>query len=77
MFRAFPCARLKGLVEQPLPTPRVQAGGVRYHTVKIKKDGAMPTAPDDLLAFELRHGSLPRYGEDQRLLAPWNESPRG
>jgi hypothetical protein len=51
------CTLLKIFVEHLFPTPRVKGGGVRYHTVEIKKDGVVLVATD-ALAIRLRHGSL-------------------
>ena len=44
------CARTlpKVFVEHLLPTRRVEAGGVGYYTVEIKKDGVVLVAVDAL-----------------------------
>ena len=51
--KCFPfCARtlLKIFVEHLFPTRRVEAGGVRYHAVEVKKDGVVLVAADALLS---------------------------
>src|SRR5215468_7608999 len=47
--KCFACLRralLKVLVEHLFPTGRVEVGGVRYHTVEVKKDGLVLVAGD-------------------------------
>jgi hypothetical protein len=52
-----PRTLLKIFVEHLFPTRRVEAGGVRYHAVEVKKDGVVVVAAD-ALAIRLPHGSL-------------------
>src|SRR5215468_404453 len=62
--KCFACLRralLKVLVEHLFPTGRVDVGGVRYHTVEVKKDGVVPVAGDHTPAVGLPHRSLSCY----------------
>jgi hypothetical protein len=45
-FASLRCTRPQVLVEHLFPTRRVEAGGVCYHTVEIKKDGVVLVAGD-------------------------------
>src|SRR5262249_31162861 len=51
---------LKVLVEHLFPTGRVEAGGVRYHTVEVEKDGVVLVARDHAPAVGL-HRPLSCY----------------
>ena len=50
---------LKVLVEHLFPTRRVQVGGVRYHTVEVKKDGVVLVAGDRRLLLGCRINRSP------------------
>src|SRR5262249_4114112 len=64
---------LKVLVEHLFPTGRVEAGGVRYHTVEVEKDGVVLVAGDHAPAVGLPHRTLSCY---QRHPFPLSRSSR-
>jgi hypothetical protein len=53
-FASLSRTLLKVLVEHLLPTPRVEVGGVRHHTVEVKNDGVVLVAGDHTPAVGCR-----------------------
>src|SRR5262245_34938553 len=60
-FASLRRALLKVLVEHLFPTGRVEAGGVRYHTVEVEKDRVVLVAGDHPPAVGLPHRTLSCY----------------
>src|SRR5262249_59564906 len=60
-FGSLRRAFLKALVEHLFPTGRVEAGGVRYHTVEVEKHGVVLVARDHAPAVGLLHQTLSCY----------------
>jgi hypothetical protein len=57
-FASLGCTLLKVFVEHLFPTRRMDAGGIRDHTVEVEQNGVVLVTSDNALNFGLQHRSF-------------------